>query len=115
MNYKIPDDILAKIPEYFWPAVAGELVSVYSPSVFVKDEDGLCGMDFIIGTSGWHVVLKATCRKLDMDWLYEYYCKLEWYDSDWFDGEMFDLIKNNFVDAEVEHANSYYKWLVEKE
>lgn len=114
IDYKIPDDILAKIPEHFWAAFVGELVSVFSPSVFEKNIDSETIMlNMITGTGGWHAALKMTCRKLGMDWLYIYYNDLPWYDSDMFDSEIEDLIFSKFIDLEDVGMNDYYKWLIE--
>lgn len=111
-DYKIPDDILAKIPDYFWPALAGELVSVYNPFIFNEVDVGVRAIDFLTGTVGWTEAFKATCKKLGMEWMNEYLDKLEWYDSDIFESEICDLIISKFVNAEPESCNSYYKWLI---
>lgn len=66
--YKIPEEILSKIPEYFWTAFAGELVSVFGPNIFEENtDDGLMGLDFLGGTSGWSAALEMTCRKLELN------------------------------------------------
>ena len=117
MNYKIPDDILAKIPEHFWPAFAGELVSVFGHDLFEtyesKDGGTESGLYYIGGTAGWNVALKMTCWKLNIDWLYDYYYKLEWYDSDLFDYEIECLIESKFVNKN-KRPNAYYKWIIDK-
>jgi hypothetical protein len=123
LTYKIPEDILSKIPEYFWSALAGELVSVFGPHALEKVDDSY-NLYFLTGTTGWNAALRMTCRKLDMDWLYEYYNNLQWWESDMFDGEFEDLIISKFVEAEdidnwpevpteeqERHASTYYSWL----
>lgn len=114
MSYKIPDRILSRIPEHFYIAFAGELTSVFGPGIFVKDEDGAYGVFYCSSTSGWAAALKMTCNKLKLNWLWKYYKKLEWYDSDLFDGEIEDLIISKFVEAETNNANSYYLWLIDR-
>ena len=118
LSYKIPNDILEKIPEHFWPALAGELVSVFGPTIFEYNiyEDGTRDypFEYISGTAGWHLALKMTCRKLDIDWLYEYYKKLEWYDSDKFDSEIQDLITSKFIDVTPKSPSAYYLWAIEE-
>lgn len=123
MTYKIPEDILSKIPEYFWSAFAGELVSVFSPSIFEKVDDTY-SLNFVGGTTGWNTALRMTCYKLDMKWLYKYYDGLQWWESDMFDGEFEDLIISKFVEAEDvdnwpeipteehdRHQYTYYSWI----
>lgn len=113
LKYKIPEDILAKIPKHFWAAFAGELVSLFSPSVFEKNIDSEpILLNTIAGTGGWNAALKITCKKLGMDWLYAYYNNLPWYASDMFDGEFEDLIIANVVDVEWSSMNDYYEWLI---
>lgn len=112
MDYKIPKEVLDSIPEYFWWAFAGELVSVFSTSIFVKDEFGQMGLYFISGTIGWNAALKMTCHKLYMDWLYEYYEKLEWWESDMFDDKFEDLLVSKFVHADRQPEDSYYSYLM---
>ena len=115
MEYKIPEKILSQIPEYFWYAFVGELVSVFGLLVFEKDlESELMGLNYISSTTGWNAALKMACHKLDMDWLYKYYDNLEWWESDLFDGEFEDLIKVLFINGELHntHTNPYYLWLI---
>jgi hypothetical protein len=114
-NYKIPSEILEKIPDYFWAAFAGELVSINGPEIFNADPEFGRVLSYCTGTCGWNWAIKMTCQKLDMIWLYEYYRKLEWWESDMFDGEFEDLLVVNFVEADRERLSAYYKWLVNKE
>lgn len=111
-TYNIPDDIISKIPDYFWPAIAGELCSVFGPDIFVKPECGMYGLFFISSTAGWNAALKVTCHKLDMMWLYEYYDKLQWWESDMFDGEIESLIVERFVEKDSANSNPYYLWII---
>lgn len=111
INYKIPDNILEKIPDYFWPALAGELVSVFSPSVFDKEDTDVYQLDFVCGTAGFDRAFHMTCRKLDLMWLYDYRNRLEWYDYDMFDSEISDSLINNVLLSEPKKHSSYYDWL----
>ena len=111
LNYKIPDDILAKIPDYFWSALAGELVSVFSTSIFDKDDTDMYQLDFLCGTTGFDCAFHMTCRKLDLMWLYDYRNRLEWYDYDMFDSEISDILINKVLLSEPKKYNSYYDWL----
>ena len=108
MDYKIPDDILTKIPQYFWPAFAGELVSTFGLSIFEKSEEGLYVLFNISSTCGWSAALRTTCDKLNMKWLFDYYDKLEWWQSDMFDGEFEDLLIKNYVEVEDKPEYAYY-------
>lgn len=126
VEYKIPDDIKSRIPEYFYYAMAGELVSVMGASVLdllevpLECSDGTEDYDYYYdlhnSTSGWGMAFKMTCYKLDMMWLVDYWNTLEWYDSDIFDGEIeweiIGLIKNGKI--ECNGANDYYKYLLKK-
>lgn len=112
MEYKIPEEILAKVPQYFWPAFAGELISVFGLAVFEKGEADSYGLFYVSSTSGWNAALRMTCNKLDMKWLFDYYDKLEWWQSDMFDGEFEDLLIKNFVESGDKPEHTYYSWLI---
>lgn len=73
-DYTIPEEIDAKIPDYFYPALAGELYSVFDyrrleqvVSVYEKDNDWP-----VAETDYYSVAFMITCKKLDMMWLYDY-------------------------------------------
>lgn len=101
IEYEIPSEIESKIPPYFYHALAGELFSVFSSEALQKDGEGFYGLPICFGgTAGWAEALKATCRKLDMTWLWDYYSTLEWYDSDLFDEKIEERIISKVVEAE---------------
>lgn len=113
MEYKIPEEILSKIPQHFWPAFAGELISTFGLMIFEKEEGtDLYALYYVSSTSGWNAALRVTCKKLEMKWLFDYYNGLEWWQSDMFDGEFEDLLIKNFVEAEDLPAATYYAWLI---
>ena len=118
LTYKIPQDIFAKIPDYFWAGFAGELVSVFGTHILEKGEDDCYEFDYSTGTGGWNEALKMACHKLDMEWLYEYYDNLSWEESDLFDDELGDLVVTRFLDfddaSEKELRNAYYRWLIKR-
>lgn len=109
--YEIPQNIKDKIPEYFYLAFAGELFSVFGIGTFEKDEDGFRRIDYSTSTIGWVAALKATCQKLDMEWLFTYWEELEWYDSDIFDEKMADEMVSR-LEKDSDGVNPYYLHLV---
>ena len=127
IEYQMPEEIKKRIPDYFFRAFFGELISVFGPQLIVPDCDmykeltdneeysyvGQLNVSLCMngGTSGWAEALKQTCKKLSMMWLWEYYCGLEWFDSDLFDGEISDYVIEAFFNDKNEHCNSYYKYL----
>lgn len=112
-DYVIPDDIKQRIPKYFSQAFAGELLGVFGPDIAIKDEDDVYGLCFLGGTVGWHEAFKATCDKLAMQWLYDYYEALEWYESDKFDGEMEAAIIE-FFEGDRDQPSPYILYLMER-
>ena len=114
MEYKIPEEILSKIPEYFWAGLAGELVSIYSLSIFDVCEGGVRWIDFHTGTNGWNVAFKTACKKMNMMWLYTYYDELLWWESDKFDGEITELLISKFIEVEMSQPSPYYLWAIEE-
>ena len=111
-EYKIPDEIKSRIPEYFYYALGGEYVSISVKSALMPDEDGFSMLDYCSSTAGYVEALRATCRKLNMDWLMEYWDSLEWFDSDVFDGEISDEVAKCF--ASESDSNPYYRYLLEQ-
>lgn len=120
VEYNIPTEIDIKIPSYFYIALAGELCSILGPQIFNKitdlDEDTeeeFSYYDFDSGTAGWYAAFKATCKKLDLQWLLNYYDALKWYDRDIFDDIIEDRVVTRFIDKD-NHCNEYYKYLMTK-
>ena len=116
-KYMIPADVKNRIPEHFYYAFGGELVSVFGRDALIPDEDGLCPLDFCTGTSGYVAALKATCQKLDMGWLLDYWNELPYYQSDVFDGEIAAEVTKRFADQDGagNNINPYYLYLVSLE
>lgn len=127
VEYSIPKDIKDRIPDYFYFALAGELVSIFGTRILGKNEwvdfddegnelptltDEDCSYyDLCSSTGGWVEAFIETCRKLDMIWLVDYWRTLEWYDSDIFDGEIETEVVKRFCESEMNPANCYYKYL----
>ena len=116
-KYVIPADIKNRIPEHFYYALGGEFVSVFGRDALIPDEDGLSPLDFCTGTAGYVAALKATCQKLDMGWLLDYWNELPYYQSDVFDGEIADEVTERFADQDGagNNINPYYLYLVSLE
>ena len=118
-HYEIPKEIKDQIPDHFYYALWGELVGVFGPSVieienYYQSEDGkafapLYGLSYCTSTTGWDVALWATCQKLDLMPVFEYYDKLPWYDSDRFDGEIEEEMVKHMPGRK--NANPYYQYL----
>ena len=112
-HYDIPKEIKAKIPEYFYYAFGGELLSVFGKDFLTKDDDsGNYPLDFLSSTNGYSAAFDMTCRKLDMMWLKEYRDSLPYYDSDLFDGEIDEQVIRVFKKSK--EANPYYLYLIGK-
>lgn len=122
LGYKIPKEIKQKIPKYFYYAMGGELVSIFGVQVLtpedkndVINENTVYEIDFVTSTSGWYEAFKATCKKLDLQWLLNYHETLEWYKSDLFDDEIAQEIIKYFSSEPKSRGNSYYLYLINPE
>lgn len=51
-TYHIPEDINARIPDYFYFAFAGELFGVFGLDAFRKDECGLRRIEYCSSIAG---------------------------------------------------------------
>ena len=96
LDYEVPKEIKDKIPEYFYYAFGGEYVSVSGANALIPDEDGFSMLEYCSGTTGYYEAFKATCKKLDMMWLLNYWNEIPWYHSDIFDGWFADEVMKRF-------------------
>lgn len=90
------------LPSIFYPALLGELVSIFGPKI-VEDLDGYHGYDQEIATGGWYNAFKQTCYKLDKMDIYTDYNEFDWRDSD----EVDALICEHFDDLTEEDFHQY--------
>lgn len=112
LNYEVPKEIKDKIPEYFYYAFGGEYVSIFGANALIPDEDGSSMLEYYSSTTGYYEAFKATCKKLNMMWLLDYWNELPWYHSDIFDGWFADEVMKRF--KERQNANPYYLHLIGK-
>lgn len=119
LEYEIPLEIKQKIPEYFYYAMGGELVSIFGIEVLIPEDANdeineytVYGIDFVTPTSGWYEAFKATCKKLDLQWLLDYHKTLDWEKGDLFDDEIAQEIIKYFSLEPKNRANSYYLYLL---
>ncbi len=105
-DFKVPDKILNDIPTYFYAVFAGELHSVFGPTIFEKsDTDDDYGLFYVEGTAGWVTAFKLVAGRLGLPWLISYYDSLDWFDSDLFDDQIGDLLIKRFTKAKPNKKN----------
>ena len=111
LDYKIPNEIKCRIPNYFYIALIGELVSIFGEKILQPLDCGEYNLES--STAGWHTAFVMTCKKLDMEWLLEYHKTLPTYvELDMFNGEIEKEVIKVLTNKELEHvANSYYKYV----
>lgn len=95
LKYEIPEEIKERIPEKFYQNLRNEIICVFGKDAFDRFDnlEEFSFSDYIIGTFGMECAIKAVCKKLGLDWLFEYYDSLDWYQSDQFDSEMIEGVK----------------------
>lgn len=102
-------EIKKRIPEMFYHALLGELISVFGIGFYHSySDDGEIIYDFDSGTAGWTAALYMTCKKLDMMWLFEAWHSMAWYDSDTLDGEIEEELARVVKLRHSANANDYY-------
>lgn len=99
-DYKIPEDILARFPDEFWKVFTEELNKTFDCDIFASypENNGDRVLDYITGTIGWVNAFKKTCEHFSLIDIWEYYGKLEWYDSDVFDNEICSLLEKKYAE-----------------
>lgn len=75
----VPRSLLSDIPEEFWYAFGGELVSVFGAHAMEESY-----LERASSTCGFSAAFRAACGKLGLPRLYERSEKLAWYDYDIF-------------------------------
>lgn len=88
-EYKIPQEIKAEFTKDFMTYFLARLAIVFD-----LEEPMLC-VEYLLNlesTVGWGKSFKYACQKYNLEYVWVYYDKLEWYDSDLFDGELGDLL-----------------------
>ena len=87
-DYKIPQEIKTRLTKGFAIDFLNKLNVVFDLIQPVS-------LEYLVnleGTCGWGDAFKCACQKYDMEDVFAYYDKLEWYDSDLFDDEFASLI-----------------------
>lgn len=99
INYDKINGIKSRIPDEFYEALLGELVSIFGINFRENITFDLC-------TSGGIAALFATCKKLDMLWLYEEWYRFLWYDSDILEERIESELSN------IKTKDKYYKYVL---
>ncbi len=106
-------EVLSKIPEYFYQAFLGELVSVFGTYILNKETIDVSGLNS--GTAGWVFAFYQTCEKLDLGWMRKHRDSLVWYDADYFDGAIEEkCIEFCSKEARETHNGDYFQFLLDK-
>ena len=87
-DYQIPEAIKAQLSDAFYETMWNELILVFGDKVRGVDPYLVPMVSYLSSTGGWVQALSATCNSLGLSDVWSYYDKLEWYDSDRFDGEI---------------------------
>lgn len=122
LDYKKLEALIARIPNEFYPAFLGTLVSIFGYSaieeipeeILTKDsiaaEEKLYRYNLEEGTCGWYTALKIAANLAECEWLIKEYDNLIWYDSDVFD----DMIAKKLEKIPDTSFNDFYKIVSEK-
>lgn len=118
IDYKVPSEAIKNIPDYFFIAMAGELVSIFGIKVLLPvdyENDGSEIYDLQNGTAGWHAAFIVTCKKLNMQWLEDYYKSLStWIAIDLFGSEIDNEIIEKVCKSKPSEANDYCNYIFER-
>ena len=132
-NHRFTDEVERLIPDYFYPAFAGELISVFgwkwaqtafsawSPdydeesdiaeSLLTPEDYSEPIYDLDSNSSGWAAALVSTFKRLKMIEIANLYLSFEWFEADLFN----DIIEDRIVDRFInngQYDNSYYGHII---
>lgn len=113
-DYTIPEEIDAKIPDYFYPALAGELYSIFGyhdlEQVIETYEDGTDDAWPVAETDYFPAAFAMACKKTDMIWLLKYWsCELTFFEAVDFGEIICKRIIDDFSTDRVA-TKSYYEY-----
>lgn len=96
IEYSIPDKIKNLITDEFLKEFRNQLLRIHkywSINTFAEE-----GIPMNTSTAGWYAAFGKACMLTNNEDLFNYWRKLEWYDSDLFDGELAELlIERHFI------------------
>lgn len=87
-DYKIPQEIKIRLTKGF----AIDFLNKLNVTFDLIQPVSLEYLIYFESTRGWVDAFKCACQKYNMEDVFSYYDKLEWYDSDLFDDEFASLI-----------------------
>ena len=87
-EYKIPQEIKTKLTKGFAIDFLNKLNVIFD----LMQPLSLEYLVYFEGTVGWVDAFKCACQKYNIEDVFAYYDKLEWYDSDLFDDEFGSLL-----------------------
>ena len=105
------EEVLAKLPNYFWGGFLGELVGVFGIDILDVDDEGMHNINYYDSTCGWVMAFRMTCYKLDMMWLREWHDAMDLMESDDFDGELVNGLIARFASGVEFNESPYSKHL----
>ena len=111
------EEALDKIGKKFLKVFSEELVKVFGKDIFGMpgDEELYYMMSppvfYYEGTVGWSDAFKRACKKTGMKKLNDWYCDLDWRESDVFDGELGEKLicfntKNPALEEKLEEVET---------
>jgi hypothetical protein len=101
-EFKIPNNIKILIDLEFLSLFKQNLCKVFN-----KDDMGTYGVTCSGGTGGWQTALKNTCSELKKLEVLRYYNELEWFNSDYFDSEISDMmLERGLIEDDIDNINN---------
>lgn len=92
-DYEIPDDIRSAITLEFSKVFFEQLNKIFNSDNYMEQYKWFFQEVFYFeGTHGWNTAIKNTSQIVGCPQIYDYYCTLDWYDSDLFDDKLFDIV-----------------------
>ena len=92
--YKMPQKIKEKIDRKFLKTFRDELIRMEGFSLATTEDKGI---PIIESTNLWNTAFAKTCINTKNYEVLNYYDLLDWYESDEFDGEITDMMKQEHL------------------
>lgn len=96
-DYHMPDEIKKQLSGSFLASFGEECAKIFElDNAAERNIEGTPFLFQVTGTGGWLQALRATCRRFDMQWLLDYWIRLDRYESDIFDDELASEVVRQF-------------------
>lgn len=106
-RYEIPSEILSRFTEQFYRRLHELLGEIFCmEDIYQIDEATDEPMIvYFVSTCGWAEAFENSCRECELNDVLAYYDKLQWYESDLFDDQIYEEMMKYYKEEDVANVS----------